>query len=105
MLFKIMEKLVRDKIIQKILDNWENPQYRIAKDEEFLWFLFQKLQEETTELIQDKNQEEMADVLAVLYAIMDNFWWNIQDIEQIRLQKKEKNWWFELGHILTLSKK
>lgn len=105
MLFKIMEKLVRDKIIKKILENGENPQYRIATDEEFLWFLFHKLQEETLELSQDKNQEEMADVLEVLYAIMDHFWWNMQDIEKIRLQKKEKNGWFELGHILKLSKK
>jgi predicted house-cleaning noncanonical NTP pyrophosphatase (MazG superfamily) len=31
-----MEKLVRDKIIQKILENGENPQYRIATDKEFL---------------------------------------------------------------------
>jgi predicted house-cleaning noncanonical NTP pyrophosphatase (MazG superfamily) len=56
-------------------------------------------------LIQDKNQEEMADVLEVLYALMEQFWWNMQEIEKIRLQKKEKNGWFELGHILTLSKK
>lgn len=105
MLFKIMEKLVRDKIIQKILENGENPHYRIATDKEFLWFLFQKLQEETLELSQDKNQEEMADVLEVLYAIMNSFWWNMKDIEKIRLQKKEKNGWFELGYILTLSKK
>jgi predicted house-cleaning noncanonical NTP pyrophosphatase (MazG superfamily) len=68
-----MEKLVRDKIIQKILDNGENPQYRIATQQEKVSFLFQKLLEESQELIQDKNQEEMADVLEVLYALMEQF--------------------------------
>lgn len=47
----------------------------------------------------------MADILEVLYAIMDSFWWTTDDIEKLRLEKKEKNGGFDLGHILTLPQK
>ncbi len=98
-----MEKLVRDKIIQKILDNGETPDYRMASKEERLSFLLKKLIEEVLELQTDKNLEEMADVEEVLLALYQEFWWTKEEVEKVRLAKRQKNGGFEEGYILKIS--
>lgn len=100
-----MEKLVRDNIIQKILDNGENPEYRIASQQEKISFLLAKLLEEATELSLDQNQEELADVEEVILALYQVFWWKKEEVEKIRLQKLQKNWGFEKWHILKIPQK
>ena len=97
-----MEKLVRDKIIQKILSRWEKPQFRQVSWQEKLEFLFKKLIEEVLELQEDRNIEEMADVEEVIRQIYTHFLWTKEEVEEVRLKKLEKNGGFEEGYILKM---
>lgn len=95
-----MEKLVRDKIIPRALWNGEVLEFRQVVWEEKLRFLFKKLVEEALELQQDGNIEEMADVEEVILALYEHIWRTKQEVEEIRLQKLQKNGGFEKWYIL-----
>lgn len=97
-----MEKIVRDNIIQKIRSHWENPQFRQVSWQEKLEFLFKKLVEEALELQKDKNLEELADVEEVILALYTHLGWSREEVQEVRLQKLEKNGGFEEGYILKI---
>ena len=90
-------KLVRDKIDEKIRSNWEYPITRILSDEEFKIELIKKLKEEFTELeeaisLNDKNKikEETADLLEVVKTyneLVDN---SFGDVITTMVEKREK---------------
>lgn len=65
-------KLVRDKIPEMIRDQGEIPHIRILGDEEYLCRLEAKLDEEVGEFHRDRNPEELADILEVVYALADS---------------------------------
>ena len=88
-------KLVRDRIIDIIKANGETPIYHTLSDEEYLTELHKKLFEEAQEFIEDDSPEELADLLEVLYAIAKHKNINMAEVEQIRLQKREKRGGFE----------
>lgn len=62
-------KLVRDKIPALIEKSGEKPNIRILDAEEYRYHLEQKLDEEVAEYHKDKNIEELADILEVVYAL------------------------------------
>lgn len=62
-------KLVRDKIPQIIASSGEHPHTRILEHGEYLHYLEAKLDEEVAEYHRDKNIEELADILEVLFAL------------------------------------
>lgn len=64
-------KLVRDKIPEVIEAQGERPYVRILDDGEFLHHLEAKLDEEVMEYHRDKNAEELADILEVVFALAD----------------------------------
>ncbi|MBQ4639953.1 MAG: nucleoside triphosphate pyrophosphohydrolase [Clostridia bacterium] len=66
---KEYHKLVRDKIPQIIRQGGETPFVRVLEDEEYIQHLEQKLDEEVQEYHTDKNVEELADILEVVYAL------------------------------------
>jgi len=66
---KIYNKLVRDKIPEVLQSLGKKYSCHIADDEEFLFRLKDKIEEELQELYEDPSPEEMADVLEVLYTI------------------------------------
>ena len=68
----IYHKLVRDKIPAIIESQGQIPQTRILSDEEYTAALEQKLDEEVGEYHKDKNLEELADILEVVYALAEN---------------------------------
>lgn len=68
----VYEKLVRDKIPQIIEAGGEKPVTRILEQEEYLHHLEDKLDEEVGEYHRDKNLEELADILEVVYALADS---------------------------------
>ena len=67
----IYNKLVRDKIPEMIRAQGEIPNTRILQQEEYLHHLEQKLDEEVAEYHRDKNAEELADILEVVYALAE----------------------------------
>ena len=65
-------KLVRDRIPAIKERNGQVPVVRILGDAEYAYYLEQKLDEEVSEFHKDKNVEELADILEVVYALAEN---------------------------------
>ncbi|MBW2998557.1 nucleoside triphosphate pyrophosphohydrolase [Candidatus Woesearchaeota archaeon] len=93
-------KLVRDKIPQIIIDNNKIPISHIAQEKEYWTELKKKLQEEVDEFLEDDNEEELADILEVLYAIFDFKGFSKEKIEEIRENKANKRGKFKKRIIL-----
>ena len=66
-------KLVRDKIPELIRAGGETPHTRILEEEEFCRLLEEKLDEEVGEFHRDRNLEELADILEVVYALSEAY--------------------------------
>ena len=92
--FKVFNKLVRDKIPEILTKNGCEPEIEILSDDAYVEALSQKLLEEANEVISAEDKvnkiEEIADVLEVIYAIMGTLEVTSEDVETVRLQKKEK---------------
>ena len=88
-------KLVRDKIPDIIENNNGKPICRILNENEYKKELDKKLLEEVKEYLKDDNVEEIADILEVLHAILEYKNISVEEIEKIRLSKKEKRGGFE----------
>ena len=67
----IYNKLVRDRIPEIIEATGERPNIRILEQVEYLHHLEAKLDEEVAEYHRDKNAEELADILEVVYALAE----------------------------------
>ena len=67
-----MGKLVRDKIPALIEASGETPIFRILDETEYRRCLEEKLDEEVAEFHSDRNAEELADILEVVYALAES---------------------------------
>lgn len=92
---KEYNKLVRDKIVDIIEADGRKAEYRILDNVEFRKELNKKLQEEVHEYLEDNNVEELADIVEVIYGILNSMDVSIDDFEKIRLAKKEKRGAFD----------
>lgn len=92
---EVYNKLVRDKIPEIIESNNEKPVTRILSDEEAIKYLNAKLLEETNEYLADENIEELADILEVFHGILKAKNIKFEDVENIRIQKKNKRGGFD----------
>lgn len=97
---KIYNKLVRDKIPQIIEATGKISDIRIAEKEELLGLLEAKLMEEVTEFKQDKNLEELADVMEVLFGLAKNLGFSEEDLMRKREEKRQERGGFEEGIVL-----
>lgn len=88
-------KLVRDNIPAIITASGRTPKTRVLPDEEYVEQLEQKLQEEVAEYVADKNGEELADILEVVYALGKKLGMTPTDLEALRHEKVAKNGAFE----------
>ncbi len=86
----VYNKLVRDKIPAIIKAQGERPVVRILDDEEFRRCLEEKLDEEVGEYHRDKNLEELADILEVVYGLADSFGASRQELMEVYNRKHEK---------------
>lgn len=97
-------KLIRDKIVEKIEKNWWTAVHHTATDEEFERKLKEKLVEESKELIEAKNIEEikneLADVLKVTEEIMKLHNISEEELKIIKQKKDEKAGGFDKRIIL-----
>ena len=87
---KIFNKLVRDKIPEIIRDNGDIANIRYLTDEEYLFALNKKIQEELNEYLQSGEIEELADLEEVLIALVEANGFSYEDFEKIRLEKVKK---------------
>ena len=88
-------KLVRDKIPQIIKQNGDTPVTHIADNNEYWKKLLEKLQEEVDEFVKDNNENELADILEVVYALGDLLNIDQPALETIRKQKAAKRGGFK----------
>ena len=95
-------KLVRDKIPEILKDKIKKmPITHIAKNDEEYWLkLKEKLSEEVGEFIKDENENELADILEVIYAICDFKNINMKELEKIRIKKARERGGFKKRIIL-----
>ena len=84
---KIYNKLVRDKIPEIMISNGAKPITRVLNDEEYLFELNKKLQEEVSEYLESGSVEEIADIEEVLLAILDAKNVSKEKFEEIRFEK------------------
>lgn len=90
---KIYHKLVRDNIPTMIEQNHEKPIIQILSDEEYKIELEKKLYEEYNEVLNSKEDariEELADMLEVMISLAELEHKTFDDIEKVRIVKKEK---------------
>lgn len=94
----VYNKLIRDKIPQIIEATGKKAKVRILEEEEYMEMLTNKLQEELDEYNVANGEEqiaELADLVEVVYAILNNRNISIAEFEKIRLSKKEERGGFE----------
>jgi predicted house-cleaning noncanonical NTP pyrophosphatase (MazG superfamily) len=87
------KKLVRDNIPNIIKGNNEEPIFRVLSDEEYKKELEKKLIEECNEVLNsnsDDRIEELADLLEVMISLAELENNTFDDIEKVRILKKDK---------------
>lgn len=91
----IYNKLVRDKIPQIIESGGNLCDTEILPQDAYVQKLEEKLQEELTEYLQSKEQEELADLLEVLQALVKARDLSWEELEEIQTKKREKRGGFD----------
>ncbi|WP_458189307.1 nucleoside triphosphate pyrophosphohydrolase [Haladaptatus sp. NG-WS-4] len=94
------DKLVRDRIPEIIVENGDRPRTHVAEATEYDRRLAEKLDEEVTEFHESGDQEELADVLEVVYALAARSDVSRDDLEQLRAEKAAERGGFEDGIVL-----
>ncbi|MDV8110624.1 nucleoside triphosphate pyrophosphohydrolase [Bacillus sp. BAU-SS-2023] len=97
---KVYDKLVRDRIPEIIESSGNKCEIEVVNDEIALEYLYKKLSEEVSELLEDKNLDEIADVMEVLFAIGAKYGYSEEDILDRRNDKKDARGGFENNLIL-----
>lgn len=94
---KVFNKLVRDKIVQKIENNGEKAFTRILDDKEYILELYKKLNEECLEVVNSKDNtlEELADVLEVIMSIAKYHNISFDDVIKMCDEKRSKRGGFD----------
>lgn len=98
----VYNKLVRDKIPAIIENQGKTANIRILEDDEYTLALERKLDEEVGEYHKDKNLEELADILEVVYALTENLGHTKEDLLEIYEKKHDSRGGFA-GRILLIS--
>lgn len=97
---KIYDKLVRYKIPEIIKADGKECEVEIVSAKEKYILLENKLKEEVNEFLEDKNLEELADVMEVLFGLADSLGYTEEDLLKARDKKKEERGGFKDGIVL-----
>ena len=97
----VYNKAIRDKIPEIIQKDGFSCNVETMSDEKFLVEMEKKLSEEVAEYQNDKNPEELADILEVIYRIAKLKGISKEQLEKIRLDKVEKRGSFEKNLFLV----
>ena len=88
-------KAIRDKIPEIIQKDGHTCNIQTLSDEKFIIEIEKKLSEEVTEYQNDKNPEELADILEVIYRIAQLKGISKEELEKIRIKKLQDRGGFE----------
>lgn len=99
------DKLVRDKIPTIIEEEGEICDIAIAPKEALTVLLEEKLMEEVNEYLEDRNLDELADVMEVLFGLAHNLGYTEEDLLKRRAKKLEERGGFKHGVILKAEKR
>ena len=88
-------KAIRDKIPEIIQKDGHTCNIQTLSDEKFIIEIEKKLSEEVAEYQNDKNPEELADILEVIYAIAQLKGISKEELEKIRIKKLQDRGGFE----------
>ena len=97
---KKYDKLVRDRIPEIIESDGKKCTTEIVGDKKALEYLYIKLREETNELLEDKNIDEAADVMEVVFAIAEKYGYSEEELLERRENKRNKRGGFKKNIIL-----
>lgn len=92
---KEYNKLVRDKIPEIIRADGKECDIRVAEGKEKYELLEKKLMEEVNEFLEDKNLEELADVMEVLFGLAREIGYSEDDLIRKREEKKRERGGFK----------
>ena len=84
---KTYHKLVRDRIPEIIEADVKTCVCETLSDEEYIRLRDDKLSEELAEYQESKSQEELADLLEVMQAVVRARGWTLDELEQVRADK------------------
>lgn len=84
------DKLVRDRVPDIIMAKGESCTTHIADEAEYETQLFEKLREETEELVRDRSIGEIADVLEMIDAIAALKKFSQEEIDAVKQKKLEE---------------
>lgn len=87
---KTYHKLVRDRIPEIIEADGKTCVCETLPDEDYIYLLDQKLNEELAEYQESKSLEELADLLEVIQAVVKARGWTVEDLERVRADKAAK---------------
>ena len=88
-------KAIRDKIPEIIQKDGHSCNVKTLSDEQFLEHLEKKISEEVAEYQNDKNPEELADILEVIYRVAQLRGVSKEELEKIRIEKNSKRGSFD----------
>ena len=94
-------KLVRDLIPDIIESSGKTCETEILADDEYLRMIDAKLDEELAEYHKDKNIEELADLLEVIYAAAVARGYSVDELEATRAKKAKERGVFNKKIILV----
>ena len=97
---KKYNKLVRDLIPNVIKESGKECKIEIAPVNERADLLEAKLMEEVNEYLEDKNLEELADVMEVLFGLAHNLGYSEEDLLNKRQEKLKERGGFKDGIVL-----
>ncbi|MBC5731947.1 nucleoside triphosphate pyrophosphohydrolase [Pseudoflavonifractor hominis] len=92
---KTCHKLVRDHIPEIIEADGKICVCETLSDEDYLYLLDQKLNEELAEYQESKSLEELADLLEVMQAVVKVRGWTLEELEKVRADKASERGGFE----------
>lgn len=93
-------KLVRDRIPEIIEKAGKQAIVEKVGESQLIKLLNKKLEEELIEYLESGNVEELADLVEVVYGILDHKGVSIEEFERIRQEKNEKRGAFREGLVL-----
>ena len=97
---KIYNKLVRDRILEMIEADHKNCITRKVEGHELRNLLEEKMIEEFNEYLEDRNLEELADMLEVLIGLAKYHGYTEEELMHIRMKKYQARGGFEEGVFL-----